>query len=49
VRVGIPADPQYENKILPVELGARTRKDYMIGTLNPEITREEKVIAELVG
>jgi threonylcarbamoyladenosine tRNA methylthiotransferase MtaB len=49
VRVGIPADPQYENKILPVELGARTRKDYMIGTLNSEIAREEEAIAELVG
>ncbi|MBN2732097.1 MAG: tRNA (N(6)-L-threonylcarbamoyladenosine(37)-C(2))-methylthiotransferase MtaB [Balneolaceae bacterium] len=49
VRVGIPANPQYENKILPVELGARTKGDYMIGTLTKEAEQEEQVIAELVG
>lgn len=49
VRVGIPANPRYENKILPVELGARTNNDYMIGTLSQEIEKEENVIAELVS
>lgn len=49
VRVGIPANPQYENKILSVELGARTKGDYMIGTLTKEAEQEEQVIAELVG
>lgn len=49
IRVGIPANPLYENKILPVELGARTRRDYMIGTLEKEAEKEQQVIAELVG
>lgn len=49
VRLGIPANPQYENKILPVELGARTKQDYMIGTLTQQAEQEEQVIAELVG
>lgn len=49
VRVGIPYNPQYENKILPVRLGARTKYDYLIGELTEEAKREEQVIAELVG
>lgn len=49
VRVGIPYDPRYENKILPVELGARARGGYMLGTLTEEARAEEKAIAELVG
>ncbi len=49
VRVGIPANPQYENKILPVELGARTKRDYTIGTVTKQAEKEEQVIAELVG
>lgn len=48
VRVGIAANPHYENKILPVELGARTNDDYMIGTLTKKAQHEEQVIAELV-
>lgn len=49
VRVGIPYDPRYENKILPVELGARARGGYMVGTLTEEARAEEEAIAELVG
>lgn len=49
VRVGIPANPQFENKILPVELGPRTKRDYMIGTVTKQAQHEEQVIAELVG
>lgn len=49
VRVGIAANPQYENKILPVRLGDRARGDYLIGTLTEEARHEEQVIAELVG
>ncbi len=49
VRVGIAANPRYENKILPVELGARTKEDFMIGTLEKETAKEENVIAELIG
>ena len=48
VRVGISANKQYKNKILPVELGARTNSDYMIGTLPPQTEQEEQIIAELV-
>ncbi|MDX1638288.1 MAG: tRNA (N(6)-L-threonylcarbamoyladenosine(37)-C(2))-methylthiotransferase MtaB [Balneolaceae bacterium] len=47
VRVGIPYNPKYENKILPVELGARTREGYLIGTLTDRVREEEQVIAEL--
>ncbi|MDZ7693210.1 MAG: hypothetical protein U5K69_19170 [Balneolaceae bacterium] len=47
VRVGIPFDPQYENKILPVNLGARSKDRYLIGTLDKTIEKEQKVIAEL--
>ncbi|MFH5885352.1 tRNA (N(6)-L-threonylcarbamoyladenosine(37)-C(2))-methylthiotransferase MtaB [Halalkalibaculum sp. DA3122] len=47
VRVGIPYDPKLENKILPVELGARTREGYLIGTLTDSVREEEQVIAEL--
>lgn len=49
VRVGIPYNPQYENKILPVELGARTKDGYMIGTLAKQAEQEERVIAELTA
>ncbi len=49
VRVGIPYNPQYENKILPVRLGARSKEGYLIGELTPEAKKEQKVIAELVG
>lgn len=49
VRVGIPYDPQLENKILPVKLGARARDGYLLGTLTEEARAEQKAIAELVG
>lgn len=49
VRVGIPANPQYENKILPVKLGERAKGDYLIGTLSDQARKEEQVIAELTG
>lgn len=49
VRVGIPYNPQYENKILPVFLGTRSKEDYLIGELTPEAKKEQNVIAELVG
>lgn len=49
VRVGIPYNPQYENKILPVHLGARSREDYLIGTLTEQAKQEEQVIAELTA
>lgn len=47
VRVGIPFNPQYENKILPVRLGERSKEGYLIGTLTEEARREEEAIAEL--
>ncbi|NGP76202.1 tRNA (N(6)-L-threonylcarbamoyladenosine(37)-C(2))-methylthiotransferase MtaB [Balneolaceae bacterium YR4-1] len=49
VRVGIPANPRYENKILPVNLGERAKGEYLIGTLTDEASEEQQVIAELVG
>ncbi|NGP86941.1 tRNA (N(6)-L-threonylcarbamoyladenosine(37)-C(2))-methylthiotransferase MtaB [Fodinibius halophilus] len=49
VRVGIPYNPQYENRILPVRLGARSKDGYLIGELTPEAKEEQNVIAELVG
>jgi threonylcarbamoyladenosine tRNA methylthiotransferase MtaB len=49
VRVGLAAKPSYENKILPVELGARTKQGYLIGTVTEKAKQEEEVIAELVG
>jgi len=49
IRVGIPYDPHYENKILPVQLGARAKDNYLIGEITPEAKKEQKVIAELVG
>ena len=49
IRVGIPSNPRYENKILPVSLGERARGDYLIGTLTDEARQEQQVIAELVG
>lgn len=49
VRVGILANPQYENKILPVKLGERAKGDYLIGTLSDQARKEEQVIAELTG
>lgn len=49
VRVGIPSNPQYENKILPVRLGERAKGDYLIGTLTEDAKEQEQVIAELVG
>ncbi len=49
IRVGIPYNPQYENRILPVRLGARAKDGYMIGELTPKAKEEQDVIAELVG
>jgi threonylcarbamoyladenosine tRNA methylthiotransferase MtaB len=49
VRVGIPYNPQYENRILPVRLGARSKDGYLIGELTSEAKKEQQVIAELVG
>lgn len=49
VRVGIPYNPRLENKILPVHLGARSKKGYLIGELTTKAKQEEQVIAELVG
>lgn len=49
IRVGIPYNPQYENRILPVRLGARAKDGYLIGELTPEAKKEQDVIAELVG
>lgn len=49
VRVGVPYNSQYENKILPVRLGARAKDGYLIGELTPEAKKEQNVIAELVG
>lgn len=49
VRVGIPANPDYENKILPVRLGERSRDGYLIGTLTEEVKKEERLIAELTA
>ena len=49
VRVGIPYNPQYENRILPVRLGERAKDGYLIGELTPEAKQEQEVIAELVG
>ncbi|MDR8392366.1 tRNA (N(6)-L-threonylcarbamoyladenosine(37)-C(2))-methylthiotransferase MtaB [Aliifodinibius sp. S!AR15-10] len=49
VRVGIPYNPQYENKILPVRLGARSNEGYLIGTLTEDAKEEERAIAELTA
>jgi threonylcarbamoyladenosine tRNA methylthiotransferase MtaB len=49
IRVGIPANLQYENKILPVELGARTKQGYLTGAISDETRREEDVMTQLVG
>ncbi len=49
IRVGIPYNSRYENKILPVHLGARSKDGYLIGELTTQIKQEEQVIAELVG
>lgn len=49
VRVGIPAIPEFENKILPVELGARTKQNYMNGTISKKTRQEEQVMAHLTG
>lgn len=49
IRVGVPYNPQYENKILPVRLGARSKDGYLIGELTQKAKEEQQVIAELVG
>lgn len=49
VRVGIPYNPQYENRILPVLLGPRSKEGYLVGELTPHAKEEQQVIAELVG
>jgi threonylcarbamoyladenosine tRNA methylthiotransferase MtaB len=49
VRVGVPYNSSYGNRILPVRLGARAKDGYLIGELTPEAKEEQEVIAELVG
>ncbi len=48
VRVAIPYNPGYENKILPVELGNRTKDGFLRGMLTEQARKEEQVIQELV-
>lgn len=48
IRVGIPYNPQHENKILPVRLGTRSKDGYLIGELTPEAKKEQQVIEEIV-
>ncbi len=49
IRVAIPVNPEYENRILDVELGERTKEGYVIGTVTDQSKNEQQVIAELVG
>ncbi|HLR76212.1 MAG TPA: MiaB/RimO family radical SAM methylthiotransferase, partial [Balneolaceae bacterium] len=49
IRVAIPANPEYENKILDVKLGERTKQGYIIGTVTETSKKEQQVIAELVN
>lgn len=49
VRVAIPYNSDFENKILPVELNDRNKGGYMDGKLTSEIKEEQQVIRELVG
>ena len=49
VRVGIPYNEQFENRILPVELGERSDYDFTYGKITDAAQEEEAVIAELVG
>ncbi len=47
VRVAVPYEEQYENRVLPVQIGQRTKEGYFMGTIQEEIESEEQVIAEL--
>lgn len=49
IRVGVPYNPRYENKILPVQLSARSREGYLIGEVTPGAKKEQQVIKELTG
>lgn len=49
VRVGIPARQEFENTIVPVEIGPRAKNDYMVGTVTEQFCQEQQVIAELVS
>lgn len=49
VRVAIPANPDYENHILNVKLGERTKHNYIIGTVTEQSKKEQQVIAEIIA
>lgn len=49
IRVAIPANPEYENKILDVKLGERTKEGYTIGTVTEKSKKEQQAIAEIVA
>ncbi len=47
VRVAVPYDERFENRILPVRIGKRTREGHFLGEIQEAVETEEQVIAEL--
>jgi len=48
VRVAIPFNEKYINKIVPVRIGKRTKEGFFMGHLDEETKTEQEVIAELI-
>ena len=48
VRVAVPHEERYLNKILPIRIGKRTKDGVMLGGLEEKVREEEQTIAELI-
>jgi threonylcarbamoyladenosine tRNA methylthiotransferase MtaB len=48
LRIAVPYNPRLENKIVPVEIGNRSRHGYLFGIPDQEIIEQENVISSLV-
>jgi len=49
IHVAVPFNPALENKIMPVQLGIKSRGGFLFGKINQELLEQESVISSLVG
>lgn len=48
VRVAVPYHERLINRVLPVELGKRSKEGFLFGRIDPALLQEESVIASLI-
>ncbi|MEX2600279.1 MAG: tRNA (N(6)-L-threonylcarbamoyladenosine(37)-C(2))-methylthiotransferase MtaB [Balneolaceae bacterium] len=48
IRVAVPYHERLVNRILPVELGKRSKEGFLFGNIDPALLQEERVITSLI-